>query len=164
MECCCCLRNIQDVLADGKTPYERRFKGLIIPFGFLVEHHPFSTEDQSRIHQFGKKALLGKSLGHVESTKKTQCERSDSAPKMVKNGEHHIPGRRWKSKIFWRRSGPENIHLDAGSPCSMSRSSRFSSRIRRVSSAFARLTHFRMLVKHEMISGPCRETSSTPSR
>ena len=25
MECCCYLRNIQDLLFDGKTPYERRF-------------------------------------------------------------------------------------------------------------------------------------------
>ena len=25
MECCCCHRNVQDLLADGKTPYERRF-------------------------------------------------------------------------------------------------------------------------------------------
>ena len=25
MECCCYLRNIQDLLSDGKTPYERRF-------------------------------------------------------------------------------------------------------------------------------------------
>ena len=25
MECYCNLRNIQDLLSDGKTPYERRF-------------------------------------------------------------------------------------------------------------------------------------------
>ena len=39
------LRNIQDLLSDGKTPYERRFgelfKGLIIPFGSLVEYYPY---------------------------------------------------------------------------------------------------------------------------
>ena len=37
MECDCYLRNVQDLLADGKTPYERRFgepsEGPIIPFG-----------------------------------------------------------------------------------------------------------------------------------
>ena len=27
MECFCYLRNVQDLLADGKTPYERRFGG-----------------------------------------------------------------------------------------------------------------------------------------
>ena len=36
MECYCYLRNVQDLLADGKTPYERRFgepcKGAIISF------------------------------------------------------------------------------------------------------------------------------------
>ena len=53
MECYCYLRNVQDLLADGKTPYERRFgepkKGP----------HPISTKDQSRLHQFGKKVLPG---------------------------------------------------------------------------------------------------------
>ena len=47
MECYCYLRNVQDLLADGKTPYERRFgesfKGPIIPFGALVEYLPISA-------------------------------------------------------------------------------------------------------------------------
>ena len=59
MECDTYLRNIQDLLSDGKTPYVRRFgepfKGPIIPFGSLVEYYyPISAKDQSRIHQFGK--------------------------------------------------------------------------------------------------------------
>ena len=37
------LRNIQDLLTAGKTPYERRFgdpfKGPVIPFGSMVEYH-----------------------------------------------------------------------------------------------------------------------------
>ena len=53
----------------GKTPYERRFgqpfKGPIIPFGSLVEYHPITAQDQSRIHQFGKKVLLGLFLGYA---------------------------------------------------------------------------------------------------
>ena len=61
MECCTFLRNIQDLLSDGKTPSKRRFgepfKGPIIPFGSLVEYYPVSAKDQSRIHQFGKKVL-----------------------------------------------------------------------------------------------------------
>ena len=69
MECCCYLRNIQDLLSDGKTPYERRlakpFKGPIIPFGSLVEYYPISAKDQSRIHQFGKKVLPGLFLGNA---------------------------------------------------------------------------------------------------
>ena len=61
MECYTYLQNVTDLLSDGKTPYERRFgqpfKGPIIPFGSLVEYHPITAKDQSRIHQFGKKVL-----------------------------------------------------------------------------------------------------------
>ena len=61
MECYCHLRNVQDLLADGKTPYERRFgesfKGPMIPFGAPVEYFPNSARDQARIHQFGKKSM-----------------------------------------------------------------------------------------------------------
>ena len=68
MECYTYLRNIQDLLSDGKTPYERRFgepfKGPIIPFGSLIENHPKTAKDQSRIHQFGKKVLPGLFLGY----------------------------------------------------------------------------------------------------
>ena len=53
----------------GKTPYERRFgqpfKGPIIPLGSLVEYHPITAKDQSRIHQFGKKVLPGVFLGYA---------------------------------------------------------------------------------------------------
>ena len=53
----------------GKTPYERRFgqpfKGPIIPFGSLVEYHPITAKDQSRIHQFGKKVLPRLFLGYA---------------------------------------------------------------------------------------------------
>ena len=69
MECETHLRNIQDLLSDGKTLYERRFgkpfKGPIIPFGSLVEYYPVSAKDQSRIHQFGKKVFPGLFLGYA---------------------------------------------------------------------------------------------------
>ena len=41
------------------------FKGPIIPFGSLVEYHPITAKDQSRIHQLGKKVLLGLFLGYA---------------------------------------------------------------------------------------------------
>ena len=73
LECYCHLRNIQDLLADGKTPYERRFgepfKGPIIPCGAVVEYHPTSPKDQKRIHQFGKNVLPGIFLGYELITK-----------------------------------------------------------------------------------------------
>ena len=60
-------QNIQDHLSDGKAPYERRFgmpfNGSVIPFGAMVEYHPISAKDQSRLHQFGAKVLPGKFLG-----------------------------------------------------------------------------------------------------
>ena len=63
VECYTYLRNVTDLLSDGKTPYERRFgqtfKGPIVPFGSLVEYHPITAKDQSRIRQFGKKVLPG---------------------------------------------------------------------------------------------------------
>ena len=66
MECYTYLRNVTDLLSDGKTPYERRFgqplKGPIILFGSLVEYH---AKDQSRIHQFGRKVLPGLFLGYA---------------------------------------------------------------------------------------------------
>ena len=69
MECFTYLRNIQDLLSDGKTSYEilfgQPFNGPIIPFGSLVKYHPIIANDQSRIHQFGKKVLLGLFLGYA---------------------------------------------------------------------------------------------------
>ena len=63
------LRNVQDLLSDGKTPFERRFgkpfKGQIIPFSLLVEYYLISAKDQSRIHQFGKGVLLGLFFGYA---------------------------------------------------------------------------------------------------
>ena len=63
MECYTYLRNVQDLLSDGKTAYERRF-GMpfnrpVIPFGTVVEYHPISAKDSSRLHRFGPKVLPG---------------------------------------------------------------------------------------------------------
>ena len=69
MECFTYLRNTQDLLSFGKSSYERRFgqpfNGPIIPFGSLVEYHPVTANDQSRIHQFGKQVLPGLFLGYA---------------------------------------------------------------------------------------------------
>ena len=69
LECCCYLRHVQDLLADGKTQNERRSgepsEGPVIPFGSMVEYHPLSAKDQSRLHQFGKKVLLDIFFGCV---------------------------------------------------------------------------------------------------
>ena len=69
MECDCCLRNIKDLFSDGNTLHERRFgvpfKGPVIPLGAMVEYHPASAKDLSRLHQFGSKVLPRKILGYT---------------------------------------------------------------------------------------------------
>ena len=44
---------------------EYKFDGPVIPFGAMVEYHPISAKDQSRLHQFGPKVLPGIFLGYV---------------------------------------------------------------------------------------------------
>ena len=138
MECYTYLRNVTDLLSDGKTPYERRFgqpfKGPIIPFGSLVEYHPITAKDQSRIHQFGKKVLPGLFLGyalyaggiwkgHVLIADLEELETMDAseiyskrlnAKEVIfpKQGEFIFSNRRWTNQNTRRRSGTENIHLD----------------------------------------------------
>ena len=69
MECYTHLRNVTDLLSDGKTPRERRFgqpfKGPIIPFGSLGEYHPVAAKDETKIHQFRKNVLPGVFLGYA---------------------------------------------------------------------------------------------------
>ena len=160
MECYTYLRNDQDILSDGKTPYERRFgqpfKGPIVPSGSLVEYSlSLSAKDQSRIHQFGKEVLPGLFLGyalyaeefggvtywwqtlrswkrwtHLNLLEKTPCKRGDISQRKWK---FYFSNRRWTNQTSWRRSRPENIHLDTGS-----------SNSRRKSHL---MTHFRMPVK-----------------
>ena len=157
MECYTYLRNLQ---VWWETPYERRFgeplKGPIIPLGWLVEYYPISAKDQSRIHQFGQKVFPGLFLGYAlyawenlegwhngcrrwgagndrrigNLRKNTQCERGDIPQRKWRI---HFPSRRWTNQTSWRRSRPENIHLDTGSSVSRRKSQRFSMRIRRVS-------------------------------
>ena len=66
MECYTYLRNIQHLLSDGKTPYERRFgepfKGPIIPFDSLVEYHPISAKDSQESINLERKSYLDCSL------------------------------------------------------------------------------------------------------
>ena len=139
MACYTYLRNVTD-LSDGKTPCERRFgqpfKGPIIPFGSLVEYHTVTAKDQSRIHQFGKKVLPGlssdthctrgefgrvtywlqtlrswKRWTHLKSTRKDSMQKKNISQRKWKI---HFPVADGRIKL-WRRSGPENIHLDTAS-------------------------------------------------
>ena len=142
IECYTNLRNIQDLLSDGKTSYERRFgkpfKGPIIPFGSLVEHYPIQPKDQSRIHHFGKKVLPGLFLGYALYAGRIrkddiliadieELEMMDAAEiyserlnaKEVNISQRkwriYFSNRRWTNQNPWRRSGAENIHRGTAS-------------------------------------------------
>ena len=140
MECYCYLRNVQDLLADGKTPYERRFgesfKGPIIPFGALVEYLPASERDKARNHQFGEKVLSGIFLGYalisggiwkgdiliadIEELEKLdapeiskfECKRSPDNTQ--KKRRICISCGRWFSKIIRRRLRIPRTHSETG--------------------------------------------------
>ena len=137
MECYTYLRNVTDLLSDGKTPYERRFgkpfEGPIIPFGSLVEYHPITAKDQSRIHQFGKVLpglFLGYALyaggiwkGDVLVADLEELETMDASEIYSKRlnakevifsqkKENYFSNSRWTNQNSRRRSGTENIHFD----------------------------------------------------
>ena len=160
MECYAYLRNIQDLLSDGKIhakgALENHFLGPIMPFGSLVEYYPISAKDQSRIHQFVKKVLLGLFFGYalfageiwkgdilvadIEElatmdaseiySKKTQCKGSN----ISQTRRIYFSNRRWTNQNPWRRSGTENIDLDTAATNSRRKSPWFSWTTRRVSS------------------------------
>ena len=157
MECYCYLRNIQDLLSNGKTPYERRFG---MPLSRLVHSLSITLslrKTSQRIHQFGKKVLPGLFLGYalyagriwkgdilvadieeLETMDASEIYSKRLSAKEVifhKQWKIHISSRRWTNKVCWRRLGTENIHLDTGAPTLRSRSMRFSRRIRRVSTS-----------------------------
>ena len=158
MECYTYLRNVTDLLSDGKTPYERRFgkpfEGPVIPFGSLVEYHPTSSKDQSRIRQFGKKVLPGLFLGHAlyagriwkgdvlvaDLEELETMDASEIYSKRLNAKEVIFPqtrriyfsNRRWTNQNTRRRSGTENIHLGTAATKSRRGSHRLSWRIRRI--------------------------------
>ena len=130
MECYTYLRNVTDLLSDGKTPYERRvgepFKGPIIPFGSMVEYHPISAEDLSRLHQFGTKVLPGIFLGFVLYAGGIwkgdilvadieELEKMDASEIHARRlNANYIPDRRWNSQTIWRTSTRIRVHPDRG--------------------------------------------------
>ena len=68
MSCFCFLRNVVDLLDDGKTAYQRRwgtdFEGPLIPFGAEINYKPISQKDKARLHVFGKTVLSGIFIGY----------------------------------------------------------------------------------------------------
>ena len=73
---------------------------------------------------------------HLKSTQKDPMQKRWYFPK---NMENYSSSRRWTNQTSWRRSRPENIHLDTRTSNSRRRSRRFSWQIRRVSFTTSRL-------------------------
>ena len=69
MKCYTYLRNIQDLLSDGKTPYERRFgepfKRPIIPCGAMVVYYPISAKYSQESIILERKSCLDCSSGYA---------------------------------------------------------------------------------------------------
>ena len=121
-----------------KGVLENLSKGPIIPFGSWIEYHPITAKDQSRIHQFGKKVLPGLFLGYVlyaggiwkghimvaDIEELETMDASEIYSKRLNAKEVIFPkekgklfsNRRWTNRTSWRRSRPENIHLDTEHP------------------------------------------------
>ena len=122
MKCYCYLRNVQDLLPDRKTPYERRLgeplKGPIIPFGAMVEYHSISVRYQSKLQQFGKKVLPGIFLGYERIWKGDiliadieELENSDASeiyPRRI-NGKEVFISQKGEEFIFPMADGTEKL-------------------------------------------------------
>ena len=106
MECYCCLRNVQDLVSGGKTPYERRFgepfKGPKIPFGSMIEDHPISAKDMSGLHQLGKKVYL-------EYSSDMPCTRGESAKRRILVSDIEELERMDASEIHARRLNAKEV-------------------------------------------------------
>ena len=185
MECYTYLRNVTDLLSDGKTPYERRFgqpfKGPIIPFGSLVEYHPVTAKDQSRIYQFGKKVLPGLFLGYALYAERIwkgdvlvadleELETMDASEIYSKrlNAKEVIFPKEKGEFIFQSQMDESNFlggDIKTWEHPPWYGSDHFKERVTLIflenqKGLFHHLTtHFRMLVKRLMMFGPCQETS-----
>ena len=184
MECYTYLRNVTDLLSDGKTPYERRFgqqfKGPIIPFGSLVEYHPITAKYQSRIHQFGKKVLPGLFLGYALYAggiwKGDVLVADLEELETVDASEIYSERLNAKKVIFPKEKGEFIFHsqMDESNPLEEIKpwehpprygSDQFKEKVTLIflenqKGLFHNLTtHFRLPVKLWTIFGPCQETS-----
>ena len=131
MECYTYLQNIQDLLSDGKTSYEKRFgeafKRQIIPFWLIDWVLPYFCERPVKNPSIWKESLTwivprirlvhgGNLEGWLNSCRhwevgndgrirnllwKTQCTGSNIFQRKMENS---FSSRRWTNQICWRRS------------------------------------------------------------
>ena len=144
MECHCYLRNVQDLLADGKTPYERRFgepfkraNNTFWSNGWISSDFTERSGENSSIWQesvtrnlSGLWAHRGTNLerryidgrpgrfGKVGRIKYLSSENQrEGSIDQTKRWWIHIPNRRWYSKIVRKRLRIPRTHSKAGTTC-----------------------------------------------
>ena len=113
------------------------FYGPVIPFGAMVEDHPISAKDLSRLHQFGTKVLPSIFIGHVlyagriwkgdimtaDIEELEGMDASEIHARRLNAKEVLTPMKNEKSVLPvaeeqlnpWRKSTSETIHLNLGS-------------------------------------------------
>ena len=136
MECYFYLRNIQDLLADGKTPMkddlENHFKGPVTPLSAMVEYHPTSAKDQSRNIpricldrwvNFGKEIMVAdiEGAGHCgrvgNPCSKGSMQKKKWRSKKKKGSTFVCLMAEGTAKLFWKRLWSPRIQSKAGTTC-----------------------------------------------
>ena len=115
MECYCHLRNIQDLLSDGKTPYEQRFTSSVRNF-----HLEYSSNMSCKRGESGKETFWSQTLKNWRRwTHQNSTPRRLNAKEVIthQKGEKYItPVAHGKVKTISMRLCSENIHLNTGQP------------------------------------------------
>ena len=188
MECYTSLRNVTDLLSDGKTPYERRFgqpfKGPIIPFAiwFIGWVLPYNWEG-SVTHSINLERKF-----YLDCSSDTLCTREEFGKvtywsqtlRSWKRWTHRKSTRKDSMRKRWYFPNKENLffqsQMDESKPLEKIRNwehppwygnTHFEEKVTEIflenqNRLFLHLkTHFRMPVKQFTIFGPCREASYT---
>ena len=95
MECHCYLRNIKIFCLERR--FGKPCNGPVIPFRAMVEYHPISAKDLSRLHQFGPKVLPGIFFDHVLHARRN-LERRHSGRRHWRIGRDGLHARRFNAK------------------------------------------------------------------
>ena len=124
MECYCHLRNIQDLLSDGKTPYERRFG---MPFnGQVLRKTNLGKKDLSGLFLVYALYAGGIWMGDIMVADIEELEEMDASELHARrlnakevltpqrSGNFRFPVADGTVKIYGERTASENTHLNPG--------------------------------------------------
>ena len=129
--------------------------GPMVPSGAMVEYHPISAKDQSRLHQFGSRVLPGIFLGYalyaggiwkgdimvadIEELEEMDASElharrlnANEVLTPLRSWKLHFPNRRWNSQSLWVRTASENTHLKLGASGTRRRTRNSSRKFRRM--------------------------------